>query len=120
MILGWPAIQQHQLFNVVPDPVPTSPIQTSALEHVLFGAVLRDAQSLDSSVEHISQYLEGSFVEEGDDLTDRFSSEAPWETKLNLPELTSDTLIDMLDIKCNYDFQTKIRAVYQKYRIASA
>ena len=116
VILGWPAIQQHQLFNVVPDPVPTSPIQTSALEHVLFGAVLRDAQSLDSSVEHISQYFEGSLVEEGDDLTDRFSSEAPWETNLKLPELSSDTLIDMLDIKGNHEFRTKIRAVCRKYQ----
>jgi len=52
----------------------------TAIEQVLFGALLTAQPTENTNNVHIADLLDGPLQEEGDDLSDRFESEAPWDT----------------------------------------
>ena len=65
---------------------------------------------------HIANILDGPLQEEGDDLSDRFEPEAPWDTDSQSGELPSLGLISLIDIQGSDTFKNKIQSVCQRYK----
>ena len=83
LINGWPTLvtQKDKLLSLVRATLShDSHVNKSctAIEQELFGALLT-AQPTEHNI-HLANIFDGPLQEEGDDLSDRFESEAPWDT----------------------------------------
>ena len=85
LIIGWPTLvtQKDKLLSLVRATLShDSHVNKfcTAIEQVLFGALLTAQPTENTNNVHIADLLDGPLQEEGDDLSDRFESEAPWDT----------------------------------------
>ena len=85
-------------------------------KQVLFGALLTAQPTENTNNVHIADLLDGPLQEEGDDLSDRFESEAPWDIDSQPGEFPSVGLISLIDIQGSDTFKNKIQSVCQQYK----
>jgi len=88
----------------------------TAIKQVLFGALLTTQPTEVADSIHIANILDGSLPEEGDNLSYRFESEAPWDSDFKSGESPSVGLISLIDIQRSDTFKNKIRSVCQRYK----
>jgi len=121
LIIGWPTLvtQKDKLLSLITANLThDSHVNKSctAIETVLFGALLTTQPTENTNNIHIANILDGPLQEEGDDLSDRFESEAPWDTDSQSGESPSVGLISLIDIQGSDTFKNKIRSVCLRYK----
>jgi hypothetical protein len=93
MIIGYPTIEENDILDKVRKPRDTMTL--SALAHVLLGALLdTDSGELPNDIPHISELLDGS-PNDGDDISELFNTEAPWDVHSPQQESESTSIIDL-------------------------
>ena len=86
LIIGWPTLvtQKDKLLLLITATLThDSHVNKSctAIETVLFGALLTTQPTENNNNVHIAKILDGPLQEEGeDDLSDRFESDTPWDS----------------------------------------
>ena len=138
LILGYPTIAKHNLLhklgitqanmiNTRTEDIPHDDTQTktpqgrgpNVLEHTFLGALL-STQSTTSTEQftHVSDLLDGT-GDDGDDITDLFNIEAPWDRDINNNSLVQDSspdaMIDLIEIHGSPTLKQNIRNLCKKY-----
>ena len=114
MIIGYPTKEENDILDKVKKPKNTTTI--SALAHVLLGALLNtESGELPIEIPHITDLLDGS-PNDGDDISELFNTEAPWDVGNPQKEPETTDLIDLIHIEGSPEFKEKIKAVCNKYK----
>ena len=114
LILGWPTLvpKKDKLLSLVTATIShNSHLKKSctAIEQVLLGALLTTQPTVNTNNMHIANIFDGPLQEEGDGLSDRLESEAPWNTDYKSGESPSVGLISLIDIQGSDTFKNKIK-----------
>jgi len=113
LIIGYPTIDKYNLLSKLQALILTARVeqvaessgkQSNALEYTLMGALLNE--NLGSQFPHISNLLEGT-GDDGDDITELFTSESPWNQPNNKADPSPDDLINLIEMNGSPAFQKK-------------
>ena len=129
LIIGYPTIEKYKLLDNLQAPIEASVTKpfnnrttsdlvqetstANTLEHTLLGAILNE--NLGSTLPHISELLEGS-GNDGDDLTELFNSELPWDAADDRSDSSPDDLINQIEMHGSLAFQKKMRNICLRYK----
>jgi len=114
LIIGFPSIQDLHLFKNLQGMVPqTSNISyPHTLQHTCSAVQQRDEATNIHTVQNLSILLNGT--EEGDDLSELFHKEAPWEIN-NEGQPTNISLIDLISINGPKNLKERIKSLCLKH-----